>query len=288
MKNITTNFKLVVLALGFLWLTSCSDLLDDTETDFGNTPVLVQFQNNEVTANFITTDANPKYTYEIPVTLIGGRNQPISEDVNLKVSVDPTSTATVGKEYNIVGGNQITIKKGSMVANVTIEVLSENLDPEDPKKLILAIDSSSKTVSESSKTTVQLQAACELDMSTFYGTYNSAQVTSAGTIINNIVKVSEGPEPRTLIITGLYVDDSSSRTIVELGEDPTNPIVKFRSEELDAVLYISGTYGDVWASTLTPESSSYKSCSGELNLSYKRCVSIGCFGGSNSAVLTKQ
>jgi hypothetical protein len=282
MKNILYKVKYAILAMGIIAFGSCDSLLDQDETDFGKTPVLVQFEKASVTANFIKTDENPVYSYEIPLVIIGGKNQPIDEDVTVSVSADPSSTATEGFEYNFSGEKNVTISAGQMSATIEIEVLSENLDPFDPKDLVLKIDSSSKTISESSITSLTLQAACQLDMDSFLGTYDAVEDGQ----YNYIVEVLAGPEPNTLLLTNLY--ESEGETIIELSEDPSNPTIIYRSEELGAVLYVHATYGDLWATTISPESSSYNSCSNFMALEFKRCVSLGCFGGSVKIELTKQ
>lgn len=284
MKNIIFKFKYLVVALVILGTSSCDALLDDEVTDYGNTPVLVQFLEQSETANFIQTPENPVYTYEVPVTLIGGKNQPIDESVEVTVAVASESTAQEGVEFNLVD-NTVTIPAGEMTANVPIEVLSENLDAFDPKTLVLEITSSSLTISEASTTNIVLQAACQLNMDSFIGTYTAVQsgILGEGTYD---VEVTAGPEPNTLLITG--IDSPGSETVIELSEDPTDPTIIYRSQEFDAVLYVHSTYGDAWATTIKPESSSYASCNNSMFLEFKLCVGAGCFGGSIVVDLTKQ
>lgn len=283
MKRIFSKLKYITVAALALSLSSCDAILDDSVTDFGATPVLVQFATDAETANFIQTDANPVYTYEIPVTLIGGRNQPIDQPVDVTVAVDPSSTAVEGVEFNLVT-SQTTIPAGEMTANVVIEVLSENLDPFDPQTVVLDITSSDLTISEDSTTEIVLQAACEYDLSGFIGSYNVTQsgMFGAGTYV---AEVSEGPEPNTLLVENLR--SPGSQTIIELSTDPTNPTITFRSEELGAALYVHSSYGDTWATTITPGDSSYGSCDNALNLEFKLCVSVGCFAGTSVHEMVK-
>lgn len=280
MKTMKKLKLVLILLVSSFVLHSC--LLDDDEVDFGDTPVLVQFANSTVTANFIKDEANPEtFTYDIPVTIIGAKNQPLNRAVDLSVSVDPSSTATEGVEYNLLS-NSVTISAGQMSTNVQIEVLSENLDPDDPKTLVLAIETASETISESFKTSVDLQAACPFDITTFYGSYDAVEDGQ----YEYVVEIMEGPVANTLLITNLY--ETGGETVIELSQDPTDPTIIFRSREFDAVLYVNATYGDLWATTLTPESSSYKSCDNSMFLDFKRCVGAGCFGGSVKVALTKQ
>lgn len=276
MKNKIFNYRIILIAVVSSFMFS-SCLVEDDLVDFGDTPVLVQFESTDATAIFIKDDVNPEtFTYDIPVVLIGGKNQPISKSVDVTVSVDPSSTATAGGEFNLLD-TMVTIPAGETSASIQIEVLSGNLDTEDPKTLVLRIESSSLTISESFKTSVEIQAACPFDITGFYGTYDAADY---------VVEVSEGPAENTLLVKNLY--NTSGETVIELSTDPTNPTIIYRSQEFDAPLYVHPSYGDLWATTLTPETSSYGSCDNSLYLEFRRCVSIGCFGGTKKAQLTKQ
>ena len=280
MKNKIFNYRIILIAvLSSFMFSSC--LVEDDELDFGDSPVLVQFENSAVTANFIKDDQNPEtFTYDIPVVLIGGKNQPISRPVDVTVSVDPSSTATEGVEYNLLT-KSVTIPAGETSASIQIEVPSGNLDPFDPKTLVLDITSSSETVSENSKTSVDLQAACPFDITTFYGTYDA---TGYGWPFTE--EIVEGPAENTLLVTNL--NNLGGETVIQLSTDPTDPTITYESQDYDAALYVHSSYGDVWATTLTPQTSSYKSCDNSLYLEFRRCVSIGCFGGTRVAELTKQ
>lgn len=280
MKNKIFNYRIILAAVVSSFMFS-SCLVEDDYLDFGDTPVLVQFENSAVTANFIKDDVNPEtFTYDIPVVLIGGKNQPIGESVEVTVSVDPSSTATEGVEFNLLD-NMVTIPAGATSAPIQIEVLSGNLDPEDPKTLVLNIESSSLTISDSFKTSIDLQAACPFDITNFYGTYDAS-----GTSSDYVVEVSEGPAENTLLVTNL--NNKGGETVIELSSDPTVPTIIYRSKEYDAAYDVHSFYGNMWATTLSPEKSSYKSCDNSISLEFKRCVDAGCFGGTIVAQLTKQ
>lgn len=280
MKNKIFNYRIIFIAVASCFMFS-SCLIEDDLVDFGDSPVLVQFGNSDITANFIKDDVNPEtFTYDIPVVLIGGKNQPIGKSVDVAVSVDTSSTATEGVEFNLLD-NMVTIPAGETSASVQIEVLSGNLDPFDAKTLVLRIDSSSLTISDSFKTSVDIQAACPFDITPFYGTYDAT-----GDGGDYTVEVVEGPAENTLLVTNLT--NTGGETVIELSTDPTNPTITYRSDEFDAALSIHSSYGSVWATTVTPGTSSYGSCDNSLYLKFKRCVSVGCFGGTKVAELTKQ
>jgi len=284
MKKIVINYQLILIAvLGSFMFSSC--LVEDDAIDFGDTPVVVQFENDAVTANFLKADVDPEtFVYDIPVALVGAKNQPLDKAVDLTVSISPNSTATEGVEYNLLT-ESVTIPAGQMSVPVQIEVLSGNLDAFDPKTLVLDITSASVNISDSFQTSVELQAACPFDISVFYGTYDATGDSPTG-VADYTVEVSEGPEENTLLLKNLY--NTNGETVVELGTDVLNPTIDYRSKEFGAAFDIHPSYGDIWATTVTSGTSTYKSCDGTLNLEFKRCVGAGCFGGTKSMTLTKQ
>ncbi|NRT15045.1 hypothetical protein HNP99_001392 [Flavobacterium sp. 28A] len=272
MKNLIKKSKVAALLLVMVGFSSCDAVLDQEKTDFGTGPVLAQFTNSSISANFIKDGT--EQTYNIPLTIVGGRNLALNEPIQVTVSADASSTAVSGTEYTLET-TTFTIPAGEMTVNVPIKVATSSLDPFDAKTLVLKIDSSSKGVSENNKTSVVLQAVCELDLNNFVGTYttNDSGVSKQST-------VTLGALPNSLLIkTG------SEKIYIELNTDVTNPTITYVEE--GAVLSVSSTYGDIWATTVTAEQSTYGSCDYSLNLEYKRCVSIGCFSGTKTKTMVK-
>ena len=220
MKTIIKNLKLVlVLFTSSLLLQSC--LLDDDAVDYGDGRIVVQFSNLSITENFLQTDENIVYTYEIPVSIFGGRGVAIDSDVDFTVSADPASTATEGQEFRFSNGTEFTIPAGETSTSVTIEVLSENLDSSDPAELILQIDSSSEVVSDNNKTSLILQAVCPSDLGGAYkysdGNGRDVTITETGTGTYEISRDNafSGVYPiyfsdvcGNLSITGTYLTDN--------------------------------------------------------------------------------
>ncbi len=279
-KKINIVRIFMILAFGvFITLNSCDTLLDQTETDFGKGPILAQFENSSVTANFLSDGSVA--TYDIPITIVGGRNVPIDEPVDITISVDPSSTATEGVEFSLVS-TTYTIPAGQMFVDAQIQVTTDNLDPFDAKTVVLKIDSSSQGVSESNKTAVTLQAVCSLDLNNFVGTY-SADNEYWGEVYTATVEL--GPIENSLLLTNVegYGDDE---VLIVLSTDILNPTITYAGDE-NYYIYVNSTYGPVWATTLTADLSTYNSCDYSLELEFKRCVSIGCFGGSRVIHMTK-
>lgn len=273
MKNIINKSKVVALLLIMVAFSSCDAILDQEEIDFGKGPILAQFVQKSVVANFIKDGAIQ--TYDIPLTIIGGKNEPINEPITVTISVDPSSTAVSGSQYTLES-TTYTIPAGEMSVNAKIKVPTANLDPFNAKTLVLKIDSSSKGVSESNKTKVVLQAVCSLNLNNFVGTYNTKTDGVAATSV-----VTLGTNPNTLLIT-----TGPEKILIQLSTVVTKPTITFVDK--GAVLGINSTYGDIWATTITPQSSTYNSCDYSLNLKYKRCVGAGCFAGEIVKTMVKQ
>lgn len=275
--RIKLNFFIVVLLASFT-VSSC--LLDDEKTDFGKGPILAQFEKPSVTANFIKDGSVTPYN--VAITIIGGKNKPLNEPVEITISADPSSTATSGVEYSLAA-TTFTIPAGEMSVDAVINVNTANLDPFDAKTLVLKIDSSSESVSESNLAAITLQAVCSLDLSGFVGTY-SADNKYWGEVYTATVEL--GPLPNSLLLTNVegYGND---KVLIVLSTDVVNPTITYAGDATYKI-YDHASYGPVWATTLTPEQSTYNSCDFSLNLEFKRCVSIGCFGGSRVVKMTKQ
>lgn len=265
--------KSIVLLLITVIYSSCDAVLDQDKTDFGKGPILTQFQKATIVANFVKDGT--VQTYDIPLTIIGGRNEPINEPITITISVDPSSTASLGSEFTLET-TTYTIPAGKMAVNAQIKVSTNKLDPFDAKSLILKIDSSNKGISEKNKTKIVLQAVCPLNLDNFVGNYTS---TKDGISSNSVVVL--GSAPNSLLIT-----TGSEKILIQLNPEVTKPTITYVDK--GAVLSVHTTYGDVWATTINPELSTYNSCDYSLNLEFKRCVSVGCFAGSIVKKLVKK
>jgi hypothetical protein len=157
MKSIN-KFKILVLALFAVVFVSC---LDDSVTDFGKGPIVVQFPSTEASQNFLQDGSGAVYEFEVPVQYFGGNNTPLNEDVSLTVAINSAkSTAVEGEEFSLPE-TQFTIPAGTNTANVVLKVNSGSLDSSDPKVVALEIiDSSQKASSNKNIILLTLQAIC--------------------------------------------------------------------------------------------------------------------------------
>ena len=185
MKN---TFKKLFL---FLFLaaavTSCDEVGDDEELNYGNGAYVAQFPFPARTGFFLKDDA-VIYDYNIPVELVGGNGLALDSDVTVSFEkldfVDDVTTidddsyvsAVEGVDFEFVNPtNSIVIPAGSTFASIPIRVLSGNLDDQAPAVLVLnltqvsASGASVVTSGTKSKISVVLQGTCSSDLA---GTYD--------------------------------------------------------------------------------------------------------------------
>lgn len=156
--------KLALLMLFAITATSC---LDEAAVDFGQGPIITQFSNKEITNNFLQDGTGVVYDYDVAIEYQGQDGLPINEDVTVTIAVDPSTTATEGVEFSLTE-TEFTIPAGSKTAFATIKVNSANLDALNPLQVVLAITSSTQTVSDKNLTAITLQAICPSNLA---GTY---------------------------------------------------------------------------------------------------------------------
>lgn len=279
MKKYFLN-KSIALLLVAVAFSSCDAVLDQNKTDFGKGPVLAQFEKPSVTANFVKDGSI--VSYNVPIEIIGGRNEPLNVPVEITISADASSTATSGVEYSL-DNTTFTIPAGALSVNAVIKVNSPNLDPFDAKTLVLKIISSSQGVSETNTTSITLQAVCSLDLNNFIGTYTAINAASPNALTST---VSLGPVANSLLIRNT-AGRGTDEIVALFSTDVTNPTITFISEEYDKFLYNHASYGHVWGTTIDPELSTYNSCDFSMKLEYKNCVNVGCFAGSSKISMTK-
>ena len=174
MKNFKRLFYFSLIALGF---ASC-DIGGDKAPDFGSGPSLTQFTSAEKFA-FFNKDAGATYTYDIPVTLIGGNGLALNSDATISYEVDNTSTsaAVVGTNYDFVTpGMKVVLPAGKTFTSIQIKVYSGTLNDQDPPSVTLKMKAVATNGDENVlvsgglfKTKVVLQAQCS---SAVAGTYS--------------------------------------------------------------------------------------------------------------------
>lgn len=148
--------KLILMMFVAFTVTSC---LDEEAVDFGKGPIITQFSSKEITNNFLQDGTGVVYNYDVAIEYQGADGLPLDEAVTVTIAVDPSSTATEGIEFSL-SETEFTIPAGSKTAYATIQVNSAELDALNPLQAVLAITSSSQTVSDKNLTSITLQAIC--------------------------------------------------------------------------------------------------------------------------------
>ena len=213
------KFKFLLLALLSLITVSC---LDDSVTDFGKGPVVVQFPASELSQNFLQDGSGTVYDFEIPVQYFGGDNTPLSKDVTLTVGINSElTTATEGFEFSL-SETSFIIPAGSNSAMVSLKVNSANLDSSDPKIVALEIlDSSESASNNRGIILLTLQGICPSNLAGSYaytaGNGKDVTITETGTGTYSVSNDNAfgGNYPiyisdlcGTLTITGGYLADN--------------------------------------------------------------------------------
>lgn len=169
MKFIRTFFVLAMV--GVATLTSCDALLDDSVTDFGQGPILAQFENTSAEINIIKDAANTPIDYEMDITYFGGKNVALDRDVTVTIATSPDSQATEGVEFELTS-TTFTIPAGETSATASIRILTGGLVPFDFKDIVLEITDSSEAVSDVNTFALTLKA---LGADTLAGTYEAQE-----------------------------------------------------------------------------------------------------------------
>ncbi len=167
-KFIKTYLFLAIV--GVITLTSCDALLDETEIDFGNGPILAQFENTSAELNLIKDPAIPTIDFEIPITYFGGKNVVLDRDVTVTIATSPTSAAVEGVEFELLSST-FTIPAGETTALASVRILTAGLVPFDFKDIVLEITDSSESVSDVNTFALTLKA---LPATTLAGTYEAS------------------------------------------------------------------------------------------------------------------
>lgn len=179
----TISLKLIMLLSGFLFLTSC--VLDQDRVDFGEGPVIAQFQKATASQLFIQKGTGELTDVKVKIESYGGDNMPTTNPVTVTVGVAAESQAKEGVEVTIPN-KTITIPAGQNAAELLVKVNADKLTVGTTKKLVLEIVSSSETVSNGKqKMTVNLQAICASNLAGNYvytnGTKKDVVIKSTGT-----------------------------------------------------------------------------------------------------------
>lgn len=259
MKNKIFYFLTLIL---LTTLTSCEENVEPTDIEF------VTFSETSKTLNI-----NLGTTLDTEFKIYTANKVASATNVNITVT-----GSIAAANYSIPGS--VTIPANSNEATIIISITENNLDQLNGETLSLAIEGPNGFLIGESLD-LKINVFCPFDISDFYGTYD---VLEDDTYSYEVV-ASQGPVAGTLSLSNLY--ETGGTTII--GLDISDSSVILRSVEFDAALYVSATYGNVWANAFADTTpSSFNVCSKDMSIYFRRTVSVGSFAGETKCVLTKK
>lgn len=133
---------------------SCSDDSNLPDASFGDTPRVVGFL--KTTQNVPFFEDEGVVQRQFPFDILGtGDGSPYNEAITLTYSVDPSSTAVVGDEFNWVGtSSTVVIPSGQSFGMLPLDINTGNFDPIAKTSLVLnitAVDQDGFVISEQNK-----------------------------------------------------------------------------------------------------------------------------------------
>ena len=155
-----------IFALSF---TNCSDDNDEIDS-YGPNATIVGFT-TDFSSNFGTN--LDESTLTVPVDLISYSNETLpTSDVSVQWSVDASSTAVEGVDFDMPANTSVIIPTGSTVATIPIVVHPSGFDPFAPKVLVLNLVSASNAIvgAQYNQVSITLQGVC---VSELEGTYST-------------------------------------------------------------------------------------------------------------------
>lgn len=133
------NIKLIVFAfLAMSMATSCI-VDDDPDTGYKDGSYFVGFDEKIVAVSYFVDEGVVLKQY--PVKLMGGADGSLSDrDIVVEYSIDPSSTAVEGEEFDFVSNTgTLTIPAGSSFANFPLNINTGGLNPSSATTLILKL-----------------------------------------------------------------------------------------------------------------------------------------------------
>jgi len=131
------KIKLILPALVLLLFAGSCMVDDEVDTSFGESPYVIGFKNAVAAESFFVDEGAVLKEYAVDI-LGGDDGTPAEEDIVVSYTIDPSSTATEGQEFNFVDNSgTLTIPAGSTFAAFPLEINTGGLDPNEPTELIL-------------------------------------------------------------------------------------------------------------------------------------------------------
>ena len=183
MKKIIALFTLTIVGI------SCSEDSKLPDAQFGNTPRVVGFLKTTQNVPFFFDQGVVRK--EFPFDVLGtGTGAPYNSDITLTYSVDASSTAVVGDEFNWVNsGSSVVIPAGQSFGILPLDINTGNFDPVAKTSLILnitAVDQEGFVISNQSKQVTINFIGC---LSELAGTYTVVVTRGDGITVTRLNEI---------------------------------------------------------------------------------------------------
>jgi len=193
--------KVILLSAIFsLLFVSCNN--DDEGIDvYGPNNTIVGFTDS-YSSNFGTNVENS--TLSVPVNLIAYEDETLpTEDVTVQYTIDASSTAVAGLDYDVPSNESVVLPAGSTVGFIPVTVHPNVFDPGAPKVLVFnltTVTSNNAIVGfQYKQVTVTLQGVCISELAGEYSTVT--------TRVDNGTQYFHDLETFVLVEGGTYTND---------------------------------------------------------------------------------
>lgn len=206
------NFKYILTVFSFIFLTSC--LVDDEAVSDDNvgTPNFVGFGSASLNVS-ATADGNEAYA-SIPLKVEGPTYLNITQDVEVNVEIDPSSTAVAGTHFELSSTTVTLTPDNNLIGTLPLTIITAGISAPDSATLVLNITSASGGASEfhgnKKQVTININYLCYVDLS---GTYAMSNSLGCGTQMVDIIDNGDGTWYLTTADGGLLQYCSSNSTL---------------------------------------------------------------------------
>lgn len=274
----------MVLALSAISLSSC--LLDDSVTDYGKGPNVVGFASPSLTLQAEGTGLDIET--QIPVQIIGPRVNKLSDDINVTVNIDPSSTAVEGTNFRMVT-NSITLSPDGedvLTGMLPIVIITEGIETPyvgDPPVIVLNITeiSTSENVVINEKTqqvSASIAYSCAFDITNYEGTY-IATTDEFGIYLAQPVpfQVVAGPGENQITLVNVAAHPEEYDVVVDVNPENGDLTIE-RQPVLNYTNFGATPYGELsWEGSGTSTTAGGE-CIGMLEVTNGYFVAAGTFG----------
>jgi hypothetical protein len=204
-------------------------------------------------------------------------NDIVSSDRTFNINLSEDSTGS-SSDYSVPSSFTIPANSNKGILTINAEDVSNTL--------ILYIEEISGVIAPE-PIIVNILKVCPFSLDDFVGTYAAVE----DGLYNYDVTVTKGAQPNQLVLVNLY--EAGGTTIINVSTTEDRKVT-FPTFPNGGVLYVSGTYGNVyavnpsaWSAHVGKDTSSLNVCETKISLAFVRQVSAGIFSTIINVEMTK-